>query len=110
MRVRVGEVPAEAANCLPAVEPDASDIGVNYADAVLKIFKQTLPDGRRLSCRRRGLKLTLKVGDRQGEGLMRRLDHGPDTENILHQALHEAAAEAGAELSIDDGVLSLEVD
>jgi hypothetical protein len=110
MRLRVGEVPADAARLLPAVAPDASDIGVNYADAYLKIFKQTLEDGRKLLCKRRGLKLTLKIGDRQGEGLMRRLEHGPDVEEILRQALREAAAAAGARFSVDDGTVYLEID
>lgn len=108
MRIRVGEIPKEAERRLPDAEPDASGIGINYADAVLKSFKRTLEDGRKLTAKRRGLKLTLQVGERSGEGLMRRLEHGPDVRDILHQALVEAAASAGFTYSVEDGVAYLD--
>jgi len=110
MRLRIGAVPEEAARRLPEVEPDASDIGVNYADAYLKVFKQTLPDGRKLACRRRGLKLTLTLGERSGESLLRRLEHGPEVKDILHQALREAARQLGAVLSVESGEIYLDTD
>ena len=40
-------------------KPDGSGVGVNYADADREALKQTLPDGRKLLLKRRGLKLTL---------------------------------------------------
>ena len=110
MRIRVGEVPKEADRWLPEAEPDASGVGINYADAFLKMFKQNLGDGGKLLCKRRGLKLTLKIGDRTGEGLMRRLEHGPDVRQILHHALIEAATAAGAAYSVEDDVVFLDVD
>ena len=58
--------------------PDGSGVGVNYVDVIAKASKLTLPDGRKLLLKRRGLKLTLAIGDKQGEALLRRLDHGPD--------------------------------
>jgi len=61
MRVRIGAPPPEAAAALAAPEPDASDVGINYADAYLKVFRQTLEDGRKLACKRRGLALTLTL-------------------------------------------------
>ncbi len=110
MRVELGPVPDEIERWLPENEPDASDVGVNHADAFLKLFKTTLEDGRKVSCTRRGLKLTFTVGDRSGESLLRRLEHGPDVREILHQALTEAAAGAGAAYSVEDGTLYLELD
>ncbi len=110
MKIRVGGIPEEAERWLPESEPDASGVGVNYADAVLKIFKQNLEEGAKMTCKRRGLKLTLKIGDRTGESLMRRLEHGPDVRQILHQALVEAAETAGATYSVEDGVAFLELD
>ena len=58
--------------------PDGSGVGVNYVDVIAKASKLTLPDGRKLLLKRKGLKLTLAIGDKQGEALLRRLDHGPD--------------------------------
>lgn len=51
---------------LPPAKPDGSGVGVNYADQVLKLLKQTLPDGRKLSAKRRGLRITVVIGDRTG--------------------------------------------
>ena len=76
MKHKVGEVPADVEQFLPEVREDNSGVGVNYADAWLKAVKTTLEDGRKVVAKRRGLKITLTVGDRQGEGLLRRLDHG----------------------------------
>jgi hypothetical protein len=108
MRVQIGSEPPEAAAALAASEPDASDVGVNYADAYLKMFRRTLEDGRKMACKRRGLKITLTLGERQGAALLRRIEHGPEPRDILHQALLEAAREAGCELAVDDGILYLE--
>ena len=110
MRVELGPIPTDIERWLPENEPDASDVGVNYADAFLKLFKKTLGDGRKISCKRRGLKVTFKVGDSTGEALLRRIDHGPDVQNILHQALTEAAAGAGAAYAIENGALVLDLD
>jgi hypothetical protein len=110
MRVELGPIPPEAERWLPENEPDASGLGVNYADVVLKLFKKTLDDGRKITCKRRGLKLTLTIGDHQGESLMRRVEHGPDVRDILNAALAEAAGNAGATFTIVDDVLQLEVE
>lgn len=110
MKVELGRIPDDADRWLPENEPDASGLGINYADAVLKLFKKTLEDGRKISCRRRGLKLTLRVGESSGEALLRRIDHGPDVRDILHQALVEAAAGAGVVYTVEDGVVQLELD
>jgi hypothetical protein len=61
-----------------------------------------LPDGTRVGCKRKGLKLTLTVGTKKGEGLMRRLDVSKDPVVMLNTALQEAAKAAGVELKITD--------
>jgi len=109
MRIKICDISPGAERWLPENEADASGIGINYADAILKPFKTTLEDGRKVTCKRRGLQLTLKVGDRRGKGLMRRLEHGPDVRAILQFALAEAAAQLDASCSIDDDAIWLDL-
>jgi hypothetical protein len=101
---------ASAEAHLPEKELDGSGVGVNYVDAYLKSIKVTLPDGRKVACKRRGIKLTLSIGERSGEGLLRRLQHGPDVSVILREALLEAARNAGATLDIGAETLLLDPD
>ena len=110
MRVELGPTPADAERWLPENEPDASGVGGNHADAFLAVFKATLEDGRKVACRRRGLELTLTLGDRTGKALLRRREHGPDVRDILHAALAEAADEVGARFAVEDGIVVLELD
>ena len=86
---------------------DGSGIGINYTDAYLKPFKKILDDGRKVSCKRRGLEITFKLGDKTGKGLMRRLEHGPEAKNILREALNEAGAEAGVDITVEGGTIVL---
>ena len=60
-----------------------------------------------MKCKRRGLKITLTVGDKKGDGLMRRLDVSRDPVVMLDAALQEAAKNAGVELTIEDGAIFL---
>ena len=53
----------------------------------------------------RGLKVTLQVGTKKGEGLMRRLEVSKDPTVMLPAALKEAAKNAGVELSVEDGAV-----
>lgn len=94
---------------LPPAKPDGSGVGVNYADQVLKLLKQTLPDGRKLSAKRRGLRITVVIGDRTGEAIMRRLEHGPEVRTIFERALISAVKDAGAELTREPGAVHLDV-
>ena len=110
MRIRINEVNSEAEKLLPPNEPDGSRVGVNYVDAYLKAFNVALDDGTEVKCKRRGLSVTLTVGEAKGEGLMRRVEHGPDPRDILQKALEEAAAAAGAKFCIEAGVAFLELD
>jgi hypothetical protein len=87
---------------LPPATPDKSGIGVHYVDAFLTPMNAALPDGTRVSCKRKGLRITLRVGTKQGEGLMRRLAVGPDPVVMLEAALQEAARAAGVQLQITE--------
>jgi hypothetical protein len=99
---------AQAVPFLPENKSDGSGVGINYADALLKGVKLTLEDGRKVAFKRRGLKLTLTLGDKTGEGLLRRLRHGPEAKEIVREALREAARNAGAEIHFEAGSAYLE--
>jgi hypothetical protein len=105
--IPVDEAAVEA--LLPPVQLDGSGIGINHADAVLKAFRQTLPDGRKLVAKRRGLKITVAVGEAKGEGLMRRLAHGPDEKRIFREALAESAAGLGGTVAFAPGAVHLDL-
>lgn len=108
-KVELGPENGEAEKLLPSVKDDGSGVGINYADAYIKAIKLTLDDGRKVSAKRRGLKITFTIGDRSGEGLLRRLDNGPGEKNMLRRALEEAAENAGARFEVEEGVMTLAV-
>ena len=87
---------------LPPAFAEKSGIGSHYVDAFLKPMNTMLPDGTRVGCKRKGLKITLTVGTKKGEGLMRRLDVSKDPVVMLSAALTEAARAAGVELKITE--------
>ena len=109
MKIELGPENTAAEEKLPPNQPDGSGIGVNYTDAYIKAMKHECEDGGKIICKRKGIRLTLKIKDREGSGLMRRRVHGPDPKNILREALKEAAADAGATFSVEDGKMVLEV-
>ena len=108
MKIELGRENAKAEDLLPPGKRDGSKIGVNYADAYLKAIDGSLEDGGKVTCKRRGLKLTLTIGEKTGTALMRRLEDGPDPRVILRKALEEAAKEAGATFRVENGVMSLD--
>src|SRR5277367_3175514 len=87
---------------LPPVFAEKSGIGSHYTDAFIKPMNTKLPDGTRVGCKRKGLKITLVVGAKKGEGLLRRLDVSRDPVVMLAAALQEAARNAGLELQISE--------
>ena len=87
---------------LPPAFAEKSGIGTHYVDAFLKPMNTNLPDGSRVGCKRKGLKIMLTVGTKKGEGLMRRLEVGKDPVLMLRAALQEAAKAAGVDLKITD--------
>jgi len=100
-------VNAAALEKLPEHSDDKSGIGVHYVDAFLKPMNTKLEDGTPVKCKRRGLKITLSAGGRKGEGLMRRLEVGPDPVQMLAAALQEAARSAGVELTVESEAIFL---
>ena len=94
---------------LPPGFADKSGVGVHYIDAFIKPMNTKLEDGTRVACKRRGLKITLTVGEKKGEGLMRRLDVSADPVVMLHAALLEAARMAGVTLSFTEKEIQLSV-
>jgi hypothetical protein len=87
---------------LPPGFTDKSGIGVHYTDAFIKPMNTKLADGTRVSCKRKGLKITLAIGTKKGEGLMRRIEISRDPVIMLKAALAEAAKAAGVQLEITD--------
>jgi len=102
-------VNAAAEDKLPKHTGDKSGIGVHYVDAYIKPMNVKLEDGTPVKCKRRGLKIVLSIGNKKGEGLMRRIDVSYDPVVMLSAALQEAAKTAGIELTIEDGAIFLEV-
>jgi hypothetical protein len=109
MRVTIAVDDAQAEAHLPDVKPDGSGVGINYADQILKPFKQTLPDGRKLLAKRRGLKITVTIGEKAGEAILRRQEHGPDVKNMFRKALEEAANNAGATITFEPNTIHLDL-
>jgi hypothetical protein len=105
MKTKLCDLNPAASARLPALTEDKSGIGVHYVDAYIKPMNAKLPDGTAVKCKRRGLKITLTVGAKKGEGLMRRLDVSRDPMAMLDAALQEAAHAAGVELSVEDGAV-----
>ena len=100
--IKICDINQAAKEKLPSTFNDKSGIGVHYIDAFIKPINKTLEDGTRISCKRKGLKLTLVAGTKKGEGIMRRLDVSKDPVVMLEAALQEAAKNAGVELKISD--------
>jgi hypothetical protein len=108
-RLKIAEENKEAEGLIPPAKPDGSGIGVNYADAYIKPMNVQLENGVALKCKRKGLKITMTLGDKSGESLMRKREHGPDVKSILNHALAEAAQGVEASFVVEDGVMYLEV-
>lgn len=110
MRIELAPENSTALDQLKPAKNDRSGIGVHYVDAFLKPLKAgvVLPDGAKLSAKRRGLKVTLTLGTQKGEGLMRRLTVSRDPVVMLRAALDEAGQSLGVKLDAAEGKLWLE--
>jgi hypothetical protein len=100
--IKLCDVNLAAKEKLPPAFAEKSGIGSHYVDAFVKPMNTKLPDGTRVGCKRKGLKITLTVGTKKGEGLMRRLTVSKDPMVMLNAALQEAAHAAAVELKITD--------
>ena len=105
MKQKLCDINQAATDKLPPKSDDKSGIGVHYVDAFLKPMNTKLEDGTQVKAKRRGLKITLQVGTKKGEGLMRRLDVSPDPTVMLPAALQEAAKAAGVQLTTENNTL-----
>jgi hypothetical protein len=109
MKVRLCDANTAAVEKLPPQMDDKSGIGVHYIDAYIKPFNATLENGTSVKCKRRGLKVLLTVGEKSGDGLMRRLEVSRDPVLMLDAALQEASRAADVGLVIEDGGVFLEL-
>jgi len=100
--IKLCDINPAAKDKLPPAFPDKSGVGVHYMDAFIAPMNAALPDNVRVSCKRKGLRVTLRVGTKKGDGLMRRLEVSKDPVVMLQAALQEAAKAAGVELQITD--------
>ncbi len=107
-KIRVVDENTDADKLIPPAELDGSGIGVNYTDAYIKAMNVDLDGGLKITCKRKGLKILLTIGERQGEALMRRLEHGPDVKRILREALKAATLQAESTFVVEDGVIYFE--
>ncbi len=108
MKLKLCDVNQAAVEKLPQHSGDKSGIGVHYIDAYVKPMNATLEDGTRVKCKRRGLKIALAVGDKKGDGLMRRIDVSRDPVVMLDAALQEAARAAEVSISVENGTIYVE--
>jgi hypothetical protein len=105
--IKLCDINAAAQEKLPPGFRDKSGIGVHYVGAFIAPMNTNLPDGTRVSCKRKGLRITLRVGAKKGDGLMRRIDVSSDPVVMLEAALREAAKAAGVGLEIADGEIRI---
>jgi hypothetical protein len=105
MKTKLCDLNVAATDKLPALTEDKSGVGVHYVDAYIKPMNTKLEDGTPVKCKRRGIKISLTIGDKKGEGLLRRLTVSPDPIVMLDAALQEAAGQAGIDLSIEGGTI-----
>lgn len=100
--IKLCDINPAAKEKLPAVFRDKSGIGAHYVDAFVKPMNAALPDGTRIACKRRGLKINLTVGTKKGFGLLRCIEVSADPVVMLPAALQEAAKAAGVQLQLTD--------
>lgn len=107
--IKLCDINPAAKEKLPPGFRDKSGIGVHYVDAFIAPMNATLADAAatRVSCKRKGLRITLRVGAKKGEGLMRRLAVSADPVVMLPAALQEAAKAAGVELQLTEAEILL---
>ena len=93
--IPIATIPPEVDQLLPEHKPDGSRVGVNYCDAFGKCLNGTLPDGRTLAYKRRGLQLTLTLGEQKATALLDRWAGQEDARRITETAMTKLAEQLG---------------
>lgn len=106
--IKLCDINQAAKEKLPPGFRDKSGIGVHYVDAFLAPMNAALPDSTRVFAKRKGLRINLRVGQKKGDGLMRRLDVSRDPVVMLQAALQEAAQAAGVQIQLTDTEVLIE--
>ncbi|NWF88355.1 MAG: hypothetical protein HXY50_02725 [Ignavibacteriaceae bacterium] len=106
--IKICDVNIEAKEKLPQFFVDKSGIGVHFVDAFIKPMNVKFDDGTQVSCKRKGLKITLTAGTKKGEGLLRRIAVSTDPKIMLIAALQEAAENAEIKLEITASEIFME--
>lgn len=107
MKQKIAEENTHCEELLPPSQSDGSGVGVNYATEYIKSLNVALEDGRKIVCKRKGLRIMFSVGESKGDALMDKRKSGADSQKILRDALQKAAKDAGCELSFDAGGIYL---
>ena len=70
--------------------------------------QQELEDGTKCIAKRRGLKVTVTMGDKSGSGLMRKFEVGADPVKMLQQAITEINTESGFTMTEENGAIYID--
>ena len=108
MKFKICDINNDAFDLLPPKINDNSRIGVHFMSAYIKPMNVELSDGTKVTCRRRGLKITLGVNAEKGIGLMRRLAISSDPKIMIQAALQEAAKAIGYHYILENDQIFLE--
>ena len=110
MKLKICDINTAAFEKLPPNAIDNSGVGVHFMSAYIKPMNVVLEDGTKITCRRRGLKITIGVDTEKGIGLMRRLEISKDPKVMIQAALREAAKNIGYTYSEEGNEIYLEKD
>ena len=109
MRATIAFDQAKAEATLQGDMPDGSGVGVNYVDVIAKASKLTLPDGRKLLLKRKGLQLTL---DRRqdGRGAAAPPRPRPRRRSTVRKGIEEPPRKPRGQGELRAGALHLDID
>ena len=107
-RIVVATIPQEVDELLPPGRSDGSRIGVNYSDAFGKCLNVTLAEERIVHYKRRGVEVTLALGEQVARTMIDRATGNEDAEAINRQTLTRLAAQLGCRYVYEDRTVILE--
>lgn len=106
MKINIGIENTSAEKLLPPNYQDNSGIGVHFIDEYLKQLNIKTQDSFEIKAKRKGLKISLKINNDIGNGLIRLEQYGPDPKIMLYKALNEAANEIGYSFILENSIIS----